>query len=191
MRSAQALVVNPKALSPDLRESLEKTQRFLRYTFRKVLSTHCDAEIFEEALFVEDPHIFATWSVQSCLLGAGLKIGARLQFDSQDGRLLQEMQGKMSEKASDEQVVKQMQETTDFILEQLQRYCQAVGLITGISQASLSKAFSEVQRPSYQLRGGAIDTWLLRIDDCDFYCTTHVIFDESQDIVMLGQSLPT
>jgi hypothetical protein len=140
-------------------------------------------------LFVEDPHIFATWSTQSCLLGAGLKIGARLQFDTQDGRGLQSMMGKLQPDHSDEQMVVQMQETTDLILEDLQRHCQAAGLITGISQASLSKAFSKIQKPSYQVRGGAIDTWLLRIDDFVFYCTTHVIFDESLDLILLSQNL--
>ncbi len=189
MRPAQVLIINPKTLPPEKREGLQLTQRYLRTTFRKNLVQDVMVDIMEEPLFVEDPHIFATWSTQSCLLGAGLKIGARLQFDTQDGRALLTKLGKLNADHSDEQMVIQMQETTDLILEDLQRHCQAAGLISGISQASLSKAFSKSQRPSFQLRGGAIDTWLLRIDDLVFYCTTHVIFDESQDLVLLSQRL--
>jgi hypothetical protein len=190
MRPAQVLMINPRTLSPEKRDGLRVTQQYLRSTFRKVLVHDSALEIIEEPLYVEDPHIFATWSTQSCLLGAGLKIGARLQFDTQDGRGLQTMQGKLSAEATDEQMVVQMQETTDLILEELQRHCQAAGLITGISQASLSKAFSKTQRPSYQLRGGAVDTWLLRINELVFYCTTHVIFtNDSLDLVLLSQNL--
>jgi hypothetical protein len=189
MRPAQALLINPKSLTPEKRESLLATQRYLRSTFRKVLVEDGSVDIVEEPLFVEDPHIFATWSTQSCLLGAGLKIGARLQFDTEDGRVLQTMLGKLPADSSDEHMVVQMQETTDLILLDLQRHCQAAGLITGISQASLSKAFSKSQRPSYQLRGGAIDTWQLRINDLVFYCTTHVIFDDGLDLVLLSQRL--
>ncbi|MDQ3234801.1 MAG: hypothetical protein M3Q07_23590 [Pseudobdellovibrionaceae bacterium] len=190
MRPAQVRTVNIKKLSPEKRDSLQKTQRFLRNTFRKILTDSCDAEILEESLFVEDPHIYATWTSQSCLLGAGFKIGARIQFDSEDGRLLQTMQGKVPENAPDEQIIVRMQETTDLILANLQRYCQTAGLISGISQASLTKAFSKTQCPTYQLYGGAIDSWLLRVNDCVLYCTTHVIFDESQDLVVLAQQLP-
>jgi hypothetical protein len=189
MRPAQVMIINPKTLNPETRDSLKLTQRFLRKTFCKVLVAECSVDIIEEPLFVEDPHIFATWSTQSCLLGAGLKIGARLQFDTQDGRALQTMLGKLEPDHSDEQMVVQMQETTDLILEALQRHCQAAGLITGISQASLSKAFSKGQKPSYQVRGGAIDSWLLRINDLVFYCTTHVIFDKGLDLVLLRESL--
>ncbi len=189
MRPAQVLIINPKTLPPEKRDGLQLTQRYLRTTFRKNLVQDVMVDIMEEPLFVEDPHIFATWSTQACLLGAGLKIGARLQFDTQDGRSLLTKLGKLKPDHSDEQMVNQMQETTDLILEDLQRHCQAAGLISGISQASLSKAFSKSQRPSFQLRGGAIDTWLLRIDDLVFYCTTHVIFDESQDLVLLSQRL--
>jgi hypothetical protein len=183
------MIINPKTLNPETRDSLKLTQRFLRKTFCKVLVAEWSVDIIEEPLFVEDPHIFATWSTQSCLLGAGLKIGARLQFDTQDGRALQTMLGKLEPDHSDEQMVVQMQETTDLILEALQRHCQAAGLITGISQASLSKAFSKGQKPSYQVRGGAIDSWLLRINDLVFYCTTHVIFDKGLDLVLLRESL--
>jgi hypothetical protein len=189
MRPAQVLIINPKTLSPQKRDSLQLTQRYLRSTFRKILVQDGMVDIVEEPLFVEDPHIFATWCTQSCLLGAGLKIGARLQFDTQDGRALQTMFGKLKPDHADEQMVIQMQETTDLILEDLQRHCQAAGLISGISQASLSKAFSKSQKPSYQLRGGAIDTWLLRINDIVFYCTTHVIFDEGLDLILLSQKL--
>ncbi|WP_141732657.1 hypothetical protein [Oligoflexus tunisiensis] len=191
MRPAQVLTINPKSLSPEKRDSLQATQRFLRHTFRKILVEQASVDIFEEPLFVEDPHIYATWSTQSCLLGAGFKIGARIQFDTQDGRALQELHGKLAPDVTDEQLVVQMQETTDQILVHLQRHCQAAGLITGISQASLSKAFSKSQRPSYQLLGGAVDSWLLRIQDAVFYCTTHVIFDESSDLELLSQSLAT
>ncbi len=189
MRPAQVLIINPKTLPPEKREGLQLTQRYLRTNFRKNLVQDGVVDIMEEPLYVEDPHIFATWATQSCLLGAGLKISARLQFDTEDGRALQTKLGKLAPDHSDEQMVIQMQETTDLILEDLQRHCQAAGLITGISQACLSKAFSKSQRPSFQLRGGAIDTWLLRIDDLVFYCTTHVIFDESQDLVTLSQRL--
>lgn len=189
MRPAQAMIINPKTLSPEKRDSLQVTQRYLRSTFRKVLVEDGSVDIVEEPLFVEDPHIFATWSTQSCLLGAGLKIGARLQFDTDDGRALQTMLGKLQADHSNEQMVVQMQETTDLILLDLQRHCQAAGLISGISQASLSKAFSKSQKPSYQLRGGAIDTWQLRINDLVFYCTTHVIFGDSLDIILLSQKI--
>jgi hypothetical protein len=99
------------------------------------------------------------------------------------------MLGRLPSDVPDEQMVVQMQETTDLILLDLQRHCQAAGLITGISQASLSKAFSKTLRPSYQLRGGAVDCWLLRIQDAVFYCTTHVIFDESRDLELLSKTL--
>lgn len=191
MRAAPVTRLNTQSLSPDMKASIERTQRFLRLTFRKILAKECGVQISEQSLYIEDPHIYATWSSQSCLLGAGLKIGARIQFDTGDGRLLQALQEPETLPAADESVVRRMQAYADAINEELQRHCQKAGLITGISQASITKAFTRNQAPAYQIRGGAIDSWLLRIGDCSLYCTTHVVFDESRDIVVLGQSLPS
>jgi len=188
MHPAKLPTKQNQALNEELRIAVEKTQRFLRHTFRKVLTENCDADIAEQGLYIQAPHVHATWTCQTVLIGAGIKVGVRFQFDIKDGRLLQKMQSRdEAESPLDEQVLQKMQDLLNAIGSLLQRRFQDLGLMTSISQATITKAFERIQGPQPILKGGVIDSWLLRVDDCSLYCMSQLIVEQNRDIVALSQ----
>ncbi len=190
MRPAKLPTKQNQALQGELRIAVEKAQRFLRHTFRKVLTENCDADIAEQGLHIQGPHVHATFTCQTVLIGTGIKVGVRFQFDMKDGRLLQKMQSRdESGSPQDEQVLQKMQDALNTIGNLLQRRCQDAGLMTSISQASITKAFERIQGPQPILKGGAIDSWLLRMGDCNLYCMTQLLVEENHDIAFLSQRL--
>ncbi len=190
MSQGLALALKSQKVQDDRRIAVEKTQRFLRHTFRKVLTAECDADIAEHALYIEDPHIYATWTSHSVVSGTGFKIGIRMQFDYDDGRTLHALHvPDLSLRLGDAEILLALQDSVNRIASEIQSRCQEVGLITGMNRAALIKAFDPKADPQPMLKGGLIDSWLLRIGDCALYCVTNLVLDDSRDIVILSQGL--